>query len=498
MEDEVLANAGVDVFEELFKLIFTKLFDEMESGRDKKRHLVFKNYGDTETELKAKIQDLFDQARAKWEGVFAEGARLDLTPSHLAVCVASLEKVKLFNSNLEVVDEAFEYLINKSSKGEKGQYFTPRYVIDMCVKMLNPQEHETLIDTAAGSCGFPVHGIFHVWELIMKEQGLPKSHLFTTEKKPARCESYVQNKVFAIDFDEKAVRVGRTLNLIAGDGQTNVLHLNTLDYDRWDEKTSDEAWTDVYGEGWKKLRKLRATKNQNRDFQFDVLMANPPFAGDIKETRILAKYELGKKPDGKYQTAVGRDILFIERNLSFVKPGGRLALVLPQGRFNNSSDKRIRDYMAEHCRILAVVGLHGNVFKPHTGTKTSVIFLQKWNADAAAGPLNPQLDDYPIFFATMREPSKDNSGDKIYVKRKDVAVEDDAAVKPTGPGISEAIDRYKVSVRDLDEFVLDEHEHLVVKHDLFSHALKDGKRTPDGIAEAFIEFAKKEKLGFFL
>jgi type I restriction enzyme M protein len=209
---------------------------------------------------------------------------------------------------------------------------------------------------------------------------------------------------------------------------------------------------------------------------------------------------LGKKPDGKYQTAVGRDILFIERNLCFVKPGGRLALVLPQGRFNNSSDKRIRDYMAEHCRILAVVGLHGNVFKPHTGTKTSVIFLQKWNDDAAAGPLNPRLDDYPIFFATMREPSKDNSGDKIYVKRKDMTAVNDMAIQ-TIPGMvpaSEAVDRYKVSASDLDEFVLDEHEHLVVKHDLFSHALKDGKRTPDGIAEAFIEFAKKEHLGFFL
>lgn len=178
MEDEVLANAGVDVFEELFKLVFTKLYDEMEGGCDKKRHLVFKNYGDTETEFKAKIQDLFDKARAKWEGVFPEGAKIELTPSHLAVCVASLEKVKPFNSNLEVVDEAFEYLINKSSKGEKGQYFTPRYVIDMCVKMMNPQEHETLIDTAAGCCGFPVHGIFHVWEQIMKEEGLSKSHLF--------------------------------------------------------------------------------------------------------------------------------------------------------------------------------------------------------------------------------------------------------------------------------------------------------------------------------
>ena len=511
MEDEVLANAGVDVFEELFKLIFTKLYDEMEGGRDKKRHLVFKNYGDTETELKAKIQNLFEKACTKWGGVFSEDAKIQLTPSHLAVCVASLEKVKLFNSNLDVVDEAFEYLINKSSKGEKGQYFTPRYVIDMCVKMLNPQEHETLIDTAAGSCGFPVHGIFHVWEQIMKDEGLSKSHLFTSEKKSARCETYVQEKVFAIDFDEKAVRVGRTLNLIAGDGQTNVLHLNTLDYERWDEKTKTEEWLDIYGAGWKKLRQLRTTKDQNRDFKFDVLMANPPFAGDIKETRILAKYELARtvsldkvtnvdssyahledatkrnpgfaeylrvQPETIYQmgdgtfrkvkikdqTNVGRDILFIERNLSFLKPGGRMAVVLPQGRFNNSSDKDIRDYLADRCRILGVVGLHGNVFKPHTGTKTSVLLVQKWNDDPAAGVLCPKVDDYPIFFATMREPSKDNSGDKIYVKGAD------------------------------DTPLLDEHGHMIVKHDLFNH---DGL-TQDGIAEAFIEFAKKEKFGFFL
>ncbi|MCX7068956.1 MAG: type I restriction enzyme HsdR N-terminal domain-containing protein [Methylococcales bacterium] len=458
MEDEVLANAGVDVFEELFKLIFTKLYDEMESWRDRKKHLVFRNYGDTETELKAKIQDLFDKARGKWEGVFTDDAKLQLTPSHLSVCIASLESVMLFNSNLDVVDEAFEYLINKSSKGEKGQYFTPRYVIDMCVKMLNPQEHETLIDTAAGSCGFPVHGIFHVWEAILKSEGLTKNHLFTAEQKPARCIDYVQNKVFAIDFDEKAVRVGRTLNLIAGDGQTNVLHLNTLDYERWDEKTKDENWLDIYGEGWKKLRKLRSDKNSNRDFQFYVLMANPPFAGDIKETRILAKYELGKKDNGKYQTAVGRDILFIECNLSFLKAGGRMAVVLPQGRFNNSSDKQIREYIAERCRILAVVGLHGNVFKPHTGTKTSVLLVQKWD-----DTLCPKVDDYPIFFATMQESSKDNSGDKIYVAQADGSP------------------------------LLDTHEHLIVKHDLFNH---DGL-TQDGIAEAFIEFAKKENLSFF-
>ena len=487
MEDEVLANAGVDVFEELFKLIFTKLFDEMQSGRNRTRHLEFRNYGDTETELKTKIQNLFDKSKQKWEGVFTDDAKLMLTPSHLSVCVSSLQDVKLFNSNLDVVDEAFEYLINKSSKGEKGQYFTPRYVIDMCVKMLNPTQEETIIDTAAGSCGFPVHTIFHVWEQILKKKGLDKSHLFTLEDKPQECTDYVNDKVFAIDFDEKAVRVARTLNLIAGDGQTNVLHLNTLDYERWDEKTDDEDWIDTYNEGWKKLKKLRTDKNSNRDFQFDVLMANPPFAGDIKESRILAKYELGKKDNGKYQTAVGRDILFIERNLDFLKPGGRMAVVLPQGRFNNSSDKQIREFIAEHCRILGVVGLHGNVFKPHTGTKTSVLLVQKWD-----DKLCPKVEDYPIFFATMQESSKDNSGEKIFVRKKDFPK---SAKKEAGVSMaSEPIDHYEATPQALEEYLLDTHGHLIVKHDLFNH---DGL-TKDGIAEAFAEFGKKEKLSFFL
>ncbi|TRX51883.1 N-6 DNA methylase [Fulvivirga sp. M361] len=489
MEDEVLANAGVDVFEEVFKLIFTKLYDEMESGRNDSRHLEFRNYGDTESELKEKIQKLFDKARNKWEGVFSTDARIMLTPSHLSVCVSSLQGLKLFNSNLDVVDEAFEYLINKSSKGEKGQYFTPRYAIDMCVKMLNPQEHETMIDTASGSCGFPVHTIFKVWRDILKDEGKEESHLFTTEKKGGRYEDYVVNNIFAIDFDEKAVRVSRTLNLIAGDGQSNVLHLNTLDWERWDDKIKeDEDWQDVYFEGWKKLKKLRRGKD-NREFDFDVLMANPPFAGDIKESRILAKYELGKKPNGKYQTKVGRDILFIERNLDFLKPGGRMAVVLPQGRFNNSSDKHIRDYIAEHCRILGVVGLHGNVFKPHTGTKTSVLLVQKWDNE-----LCPKVEDYPIFFATMQETSKDNSGEKIFVRKKDIAPDkqDEVATEDTPSMVQDPAETYSQPDSYLDEYVLDSHGHLIVKHDLFNH---DGL-TQDGIAEAFLEFAKKENLSF--
>ena len=487
MEDEVLANAGVDVFEEVFKLIFAKLYDEFLSQRDKEflnlfvrqmtntavhenlpthlredyetlkaavanisdvgfREMEFRNTGGTDTELKMKIQDLFSRAKNEWRGVFSEDETFDLSDSHLAICVSSLQDIKLFNSNLQVVDEAFEYLVNKSAKGEKGQYFTPRHVIDMCVQMLNPQPGDYMIDTAAGSCGFPVHTIFKL-----------TGHLFSNIEIPAEEKENVL-KVFGIDFDEKTVRVARTLNLIAGDGETNVLHLNTLDFERWSDRTEDRNWFNTYGRGFERLEKLRADSGENQRFKFDILMANPPFAGDIKESRILHQYQLGLKENGSAQSKVGRDILFIERNLDFLKPGGRMAIVLPQGRFNNTSDKRIREFIAERCRILAVVGLHGNTFKPHTGTKTSVLFVQKWD-DA----LCPKVEDYPIFFAVSEKGGKDNSGDYVYAQNSN------------------------------GQYKLDKNGHLIVDHDLHSH---EGE-LPDGIAEAFIEWAKNEELSFW-
>lgn len=477
-EDIVLANSGVDGFEEIFKLLFTKLYDEFKSSTDSDaiatlikhnktpltgiddsgfRQLSFRNTG-TESDTQKRVSQLFADAKQQWQGIFSPDTKFSLTPTQLKTCVSYLQDVKLFNSNLEVVDDAFEYLVNKEQKGGKGQYFTPRYVIDMCVKMLDPKADEKVIDTAAGSCGFPMHCIFHVWSQL--NPAAP--NLLTTQKRTQAELDYVKHNVFAIDFDLRSVRVGRTLNIIAGDGHTNVLLLNTLDFTRWNETTRERDWLKNYNEGFTRLEALRTDQNSNKSFEFDILMANPPFAGDISDSVILHSHpHVSKNSANKVQTKVGRDILFIERNLEYLKDGGRMAVVLPQGRFNNSSDKAIRDFIAERCRILAVVGLHGNVFKPHTGTKTSVLFVQKWH-----DKLCPKMDDYPIFFATMQSPSKDNSGEKIY--RTD----------PQGQRIR------------------DEHGHLIVQHDLFSQKINGTENTPDGIAEAFIEFAKKEKLSF--
>lgn len=449
VEQRFGANDSSDkAFEEIFKLIFIKLYDEVLSSDDademailmNRTGIALKDIDDSHfrpMEFRArekdklddiynKLSQLFQNAKGKWPGVFPADSVLEMQRATVKSCVKELQNVKLFNSNLEVVDDAFEHLVNQNQKEGMGQYFTPRYVIDMCVKMLNPKPEEKMIDTAAGSCGFPMHTIFHVW----KQLNPSAFNLFTTRSRTQPELQYVQNNVFGIDFSEKSVRVGRMLNIIAGDGHTNVIELNSLDYPNWKKAyTSVDKWQDKYHEGFSKLSNMSANPASTKDkekygaFLFDILMANPPFAGDLDNREQLEIYDLGYNAKGKLQNKVGRDILFIERNLNFLKPGGRMAIVLPQGRFNNSGDKLIRDYIAERCRILAVVGLHGNVFKPHTGTKTSVLFVQKWTEENCGFPNicpKPTPDengniDYPIFFATMQTPSKDNSGDKIYV-----------------------------------------------------------------------------------
>lgn len=477
MEDEVLANAGVDVFEEVFKLIFTKLFDEMESSDDRVnietqfkiikkqnsdlsdkeileridnedfRKLEFRSRGDAH-HTKEVINVLYTKAKEKWHGIFEKGEPLRITDeNHLQICVGFLQNVKLFNSNLQVIDEAFEYLVNKSAKGEKGQYFTPRNVIDMCVYMINPKSDEYMIDTACGSCGFTVHTLFNVWKKLVN-QGKAQFANFSNQKLTKEQKNYV-TKVFGIDFDERSVRVARTLNMIAGDGKTNVLHLNTLDYTRWSEKQKDREWTKTYNEGYNRLLDLACDANIPKEFNFDIVMANPPFAGDIKDGRLISNYEVAFKND-KQVSNISRDILFIERNIEFLKSGGRMAIVLPQGRYNNTSDERIRNFIMERARLVAVVSLDGNTFKPHTGTKTSVLFIQKWD-----DKINPKTDDYSVFMAVSENSGKDNSGQEIY------------------------------ELEENGERKLDEHNHIIQKHDL------------DEIAFAFEKWAKEQKLSFW-
>jgi len=365
LEELVLGNAGVDPFEEIFKLIYAKLYDEWKGINNPNYQLEFFVGDRSPQQVKRAITNLLEGAKRTWSGVFEPTDRIELRDDHLKVCVSFLEKIKLFNSNLRIIDEAFEYLIPQVSKKKEGQFFTPRPVEDMIVKMLNPKPDEFVIDPACGSAGFLLHSVMWVAGGVISGRPLP----------PA-AQNFAQNNIYGIDFAKKPVKIAKAINLIVGDGKSHVYKDNSL---------APQTWSDETKAGLRprllrfpdNLEKDRENQNKFLYFDFDILMTNPPFAGTVKERDILRLYKLAEK-NGKLVRKIGRHILFLERSLQFIRPGGRMAIILPQGLLNNTNAEYIRRFVIEEARILAVVGLHGNTFKPHTGTKTSVLFLRKY------------------------------------------------------------------------------------------------------------------------
>lgn len=422
LQEVVLANSGVDPFDEIFKLIYAKLYDEIETPRNENRRFRV-IAGVTNKENLNNIQRLFEDAKNQWRDVFKTNDEIEIPENTIIPAVSFLQKYRLFGSNLQVIDDAFEYLINLDAKGEKGQYFTPRHVIDMTIKMLSPTTKDFIIDTAAGSCGFLLHSMQYVWEREINKEKFEDDY-------KSRQKSYAEKHLFGIDFDPRSVKIGKAIMLIAGDGKTNVSYADSLDSEVWSEEV--KARFRPFLRDLKDNEENRKNQEKMADFNFDIVLTNPPFAGEKKGV-ILNRYDLGFKWDknfertGKHQNKVSRDILFIERDLNFLKPGGKMAIVLPQGVLNNTQMEYVRRFIMKKARLLAVVGLYGNTFKPHTGTKTSVLFLQKYPEDLSAKALAKA--DYPIFMAVSKKGGKDNSGDYIYRKDKDGNVMYDARGK---------------------------------------------------------------------
>jgi len=447
LEEMVLAQAGVNVFEEVFKLIYAKLYDEDQARNVRPRQEVcFRQYKEPKKTYAVINDDLFKGAIKEWPNIFKTTDKIDLTPEQLQICAPFLEEVKFFGSGreeLEIIDRAFEHLIAEVSKGQKGQYFTPRNVIKMCVKMLNPKQDEYIIDPACGSGGFLLHTMYWVWDNYLKSASLEAKR------------RYANRYLFGIDFDDNMRRISQALMLIAGDGRHNIFKRNSLDARDWIGEQAEEARTSLKPLLFKDDEENRKSY---RYFSFDLLMTNPPFAGEITDSGLLRQYEFAKK-SGKLKPKVERHLLFIERSLDALRPGGRMAIVLPQGVFNNTNMEWIREWFFEKARILAVVGLEGNTFKlpapaKGTGTKTSVLFLRKW--DEREKPLK----DYPIFMAVSKKSGKDNSGEYIFINEKK------QRVKSVGG-------------------IFSSEEKIILDDDL------------NAIAEEFVKFAKKEKFGWY-
>ena len=387
LEELVLADSGKDEFNEIFKLIFAKIWDEKEALENRKDKTVeFSKALDPDITFD-RINGLFKKACEEWPGIFKENEDIELAKRHLQVCVGPIEGVRLMGSNLRIMDDAFEYLLPTEAKKKKGQFFTPRHVVEMCVRMLNPTQKEYVMDPACGSGGFLLHAM--EWCYPAADNG----------KRELRKHKYASKYLWGIDFESRAAKTSRALMLIAGDGHTNIFgpDVSSLDPRTWYENGSGQEL--MLGLKQAKLTQTKIPEQETLkdddkaweyfdELKFDLVLANPPFAGEMKDRKMLARYELAKpalKRAGSDKAAKEeRDVLFIECILKMLRPGGRAAIVLPQGKFNNSSLVFIREWILKKARLLAVVGLHANTFKPHTGTKTSVLFIQKYTEEQLA------------------------------------------------------------------------------------------------------------------
>ncbi|MFZ4623956.1 MAG: N-6 DNA methylase, partial [Rhodoferax sp.] len=360
LEELVLADSGKDEFNEIFKLIFAKIWDEKQADEVRKDKTVeFGQAVNSKTGVPDpdltydRINSLFHQACEEWPGIFRPGEDIELARRHLQVCIGRFEGVRLMGSNLRIMDDAFEYLLPTEAKKKKGQFFTPRHVVEMCVRMLNPTRTEYVMDPSCGSGGFLLHAMDWCYPASDNAQRETRKH------------KYAAKYLWGIDFEQRAAKTSRALMLIAGDGHTKIFgpDVSSLDPRTWYENASGQALMHELRQAKLTAKKIpdgEMLKDEDKaweyfdELKFDVILANPPFAGEMKDRKMLARYELArpalKRAGDDKAPKEERDVLFIERILKMLKPGGRAAIVLPQGKFNNSSLAFIREWILKKAR----------------------------------------------------------------------------------------------------------------------------------------------------
>lgn len=374
LQELVMANSGEDEFEEIFKILIAKLYCEKFPHEKPELNPHFSPAINYEN-----INAILLKASKKWRSIFETPATIKLTKEHLAVCVEALFPLTISTTSLEVLDNAFEYLNSKTSKGDKGQYFTPRHVIECCIQMVSPSPNETILDPACGSGGFLIHALNFVKQ----------------KYKNVDIQQYVQNSLWGFDFDPRTIKIAKALSLISSNAQANLFQVNSL-LRRTSQKSifvSDQTPC---------LTIEDITRAQLKKFKgYDIIVTNPPFAGEIREESILENYEL-------YQNGrrIERDVLFIERCVGLLRPGGKLCIVVPHNKLASNTWAYVREWLAKKIRIVSVLSLGRNTFLPHTHQKTSVIFGTK----RETGSYLPNED---ILFLISEKEGKDSTGQII-------------------------------------------------------------------------------------
>ncbi len=499
--DYIYGNEGrkKDAFWELLNLIFCKIYDEKrrftdaENGKSYRRKfwVGVKEQNTTEGQLEVakRIKGIFSELKNDdlFRGVFNGNEEITISPRAIAYIASELAKYSFLDASIDVKGTAYETIVSNTLKQSSGQFFTPRNVIRCMVEMMDPDQDTRVLDPACGTGGFLVMVLDHVRKKYTKNAYSHLSEVYLEEKYNSSdvvnfTRKYAERMLFGFDFDPDLKKAARMNMVMAGDGHANIFNINSLDYPEGQLVDKDKVAPKVA-----ESIDISQDKDFNFEFprknafgKFDMIFTNPPFGAKVEVDRsISSRYELGHNPVkdayGNYQftgavkSSEAPEILFIEQCYNFLKPGGKMAIVLPDGILGNPNTESVRAWILERFKLLASVDLPVETFLPQVGVQASLLFLQKKTAEEKL--IAVADENYDVFMAIVEAVGKDRRGVPVYVRDED--------------GAELLFNRKK------EWLSMDEDGNMVVKSR--SERIKDLDDDLPKVSEAYKEFLKEEK-----
>jgi type I restriction enzyme M protein len=354
--DETLAQQIIDI-------LLCKIFDELDKGPDE--FVDFRaGVDESADDVHARLLDLFAAVKKRYSDVFSAPESIEIDPANVRYVVGELQNYSITEASRDAIGDAFEVFIGPALRGAEGQFFTPRNVVRMMVDILNPKPNEQVIDPACGSGGFLIVALEHIWREV-ERSGAKKQW---DAARIAEERRYVASQFFkGIEKDRFLAKVTKSYMAIVGDGRAGIHLANSL--------VPPKAWDP-------------ATRQDVELASFDVVVTNPPFGTKIpvKGKEVLSQYQLAHHfarsnddnftPTNTLMDSQPPQLLFIERCLQLLKPGGRMGIVLPESLFGMPKYRHVSQWLRRRCRVMGIVSMPEDLFQPHTHAKTCVVFVK--------------------------------------------------------------------------------------------------------------------------
>lgn len=448
-------------FWQFLYLIFAKMHDERQpndkrrfwAGRFEKNGQLIDEQFDAagQKAIRERIKPLFDEVKKKYSTVFRGNEEITLSDRALAFMVSELAKYDFGRTDVDAKGAAYQEIVGTNLRGDRGQYFTPRGAIKLVVSMLDPKPTDRVIDPACGTGGFLTATLAHLAHKFQEEKGIEPGAESTQEfiSIQERLGEFVKKNLFGADFDPFLVRAAQMNAVMASNAEARLFNINSLEFPAGHLPGLADA---------KKLAELGT---------MDLVMTNPPFGAEIPITdpNILKHFELahiwerteegGFRNTGRLQGSVAPEVLFIERCVDWLKPGGRMGIVLPDGILGNPGDEYIRWWILRHTWVLASIDLPVEVFivEANVNILTSLLFLKKkTQREIQAADLGSKTD-YPVFMAVAEKVGFDRRGNTLYRRSPDGEeiledIEEVDRVRTNGHFVTRTLRRKKKKVDD--------------------------------------------------